>query len=94
MVLWVFAAMMVCLYWRPFCLPLWVYSSLGALACVMISALDSSDIMRVWAMVWDSTLTLVGLIALAFVLEKLLFLNMWRCFVSAQCVKNYQSILH
>lgn len=83
MVLWVFAAMMVCLYWRPFCLPLWVYSSLGALACVMISALDSGDIMRVWAMVWDSTLTLVGLIALAVMLEKLLFFE----YVAMLCIR-------
>lgn len=83
MVLWVFAAMMVCLYWRPFCLPLWVYSSLGALACVAISALDSSDIMRVWAMVWDSTLTLVGLIALAVMLEKLLFFE----YVAMLCIR-------
>lgn len=83
MVLWVFAVMMVCLYWRPFCLPLWVYSTLGALACVMISALDSSDIMRVWAMVWDSTLTLVGLIALAVMLEKLLFFE----YVAMLCIR-------
>lgn len=83
MVLWVFAAMMVCLYWRPFCLPLWVYSTLGALACVAISALDSSDIMRVWAMVWDSTLTLVGLIALAVMLEKLLFFE----YVAMLCIR-------
>lgn len=83
MVLWVFVAMMVCLYWRPFCLPLWVYSTLGALACVMISALDSSDIMHVWAMVWDSTLTLVGLIMLAVMLEKLLFFE----YVAMLCIR-------
>ena len=83
MMLWVFAAMMVCLYWRPFCLPLWVYSTLGALACVMISALDSSDIMRVWAMVWDSTLTLIGLIMLAVMLEKLLFFE----YVAMLCIR-------
>lgn len=83
MVLWVFVVMMVCLYWRPFCLPLWVYSTLGALACVAISALDSSDIMRVWAMVWDSTLTLVGLIALAVMLEKLLFFE----YVAMLCIR-------
>ena len=83
MVLWVFVVMMVCLYWRPFCLPLWVYSTLGALACVAISALDSSDIMRVWAMVWDSTLTLIGLIMLAVMLEKLLFFE----YVAMLCIR-------
>ena len=83
MVLWVFVVMMVCLYWRPFGLPLWVYSTLGALACVAISALDSSDIMRVWAMVWDSTLTLVGLIMLAVMLEKLLFFE----YVAMLCIR-------
>ena len=83
MVLWVFVVMMVCLYWRPFGLPLWVYSTLGALACVAISALDSSDIMRVWAMVWDSTLTLVGLISLAVMLEKLLFFE----YVAMLCIR-------
>lgn len=60
-----------------------MYSTLGALACVAISALDSSDIMRVWAMVWDSTLTLVGLIALAVMLEKLLFFE----YVAMLCIR-------
>lgn len=49
----------------------------------MISALDSSDIMRVWAMVWDSTLTLVGLIMLAVMLEKLLFFE----YVAMLCIR-------
>lgn len=64
---------MLCIYIRPFNLPLWVYSSLGAALCVGFGFVSLSDVAFVWGMVWDSTFSLVGLIIFALSLEKLGF---------------------
>ncbi len=66
---------MLLIFWRPFGLPLWVFSTLGAVGAYCLNVVDLGDIWRVWAMVWDSTLTLVGLILLTLLLDKLGFFN-------------------
>lgn len=66
---------MLLIFWRPFRLPLWVFSTLGAVGAYCLNVVDLGDIWRVWAMVWDSTLTLVGLILLTLLLDKLGFFN-------------------
>lgn len=66
---------MLLIFWRPFGLPLWVFSTLGAVGAYCLNVVDLGDIWRVWAMVWDSTLTLVGLILLTLLLGKLGFFN-------------------
>ena len=66
---------MLLIFWRPFRLPLWVFSTLGAVGAYGLNVVDLGDIWRVWAMVWDSTLTLVGLILLTLLLDKLGFFN-------------------
>ena len=66
---------MLLVFWRPFGLPLWVFSTLGAVGAYGLNVVDLGDIWRVWAMVWDSTLTLVGLILLTLLLDKLGFFN-------------------
>lgn len=71
--LWLFALTLLCIYIRPFNLPLWVYSSLGAAFCVGFGFVSLSDVAFVWGMVWDSTFSLVGLIIFALSLEKLGF---------------------
>ncbi len=71
----IFILTLLCIYIRPFRLPLWVYSSLGALLCLGFGVVGFADIAFVWNMVWDSTLTLVGLIIFCIVLEKLLFFD-------------------
>lgn len=71
--LWLFALTLLCIYIRPFNLPLWVYSSLGAALCVGFGFVSLSDVVFVWGMVWDSTFSLVGLIIFALSLEKLGF---------------------
>lgn len=71
--LWLFALTLLCIYIRPFNLPLWVYSSLGAALCVGFGFVSLSDVAFVWDMVWDSTFSLVGLIIFALSLEKLGF---------------------
>ena len=70
-----FVLTMLLIYWRPFGLPLWVFSTLGAVGAYCLNVVDLGDIWRVWAMVWDSTLTLVGLILLTLLLDKLGFFN-------------------
>ncbi|WP_295737530.1 arsenic transporter [uncultured Helicobacter sp.] len=71
----IFILTLLCIYIRPFKLPLWVYSSLGALLCLGFGVVGFADVAFVWGMVWDSTLTLVGLIIFCIVLEKLLFFD-------------------
>ena len=71
----IFILTLLCIYIRPFRLPLWVYSSLGALLCLGFGVVGFADVAFVWDMVWDSTLTLVGLIIFCIVLEKLLFFD-------------------
>lgn len=71
----IFILTLLCIYIRPFNLPLWVYSSLGAALCLGFGVVGFTDVMFVWDMVWDSTLTLVGLIIFCIVLEKLLFFD-------------------
>ncbi|EAI8052848.1 arsenic transporter [Campylobacter upsaliensis] len=69
----IFILTLLCIYIRPFNLPLWVYSSLGAAFCVGFGFVSLSDVAFVWGMVWDSTFSLVGLIIFALSLEKLGF---------------------
>ncbi|WP_276891584.1 arsenic transporter [Helicobacter japonicus] len=71
----IFCLTMLLVFWRPFGLPLWVFSTLGAVGAYCLNVVDLGDIWRVWAMVWDSTLTLVGLILLTLLLDKLGFFN-------------------
>ncbi|TLE09711.1 arsenic transporter [Helicobacter bilis] len=71
----IFTLTLLCIYIRPFRLPLWVYSSLGAFLCLGFGVVGFADVAFVWNMVWDSTLTLVGLIIFCIVLEKLLFFD-------------------
>lgn len=71
----IFILTMLCVYIRPFNLSLWVYSVLGAAFCLVFGVVDITHIMFVWGMVWDSTLTLVGLIIFCITLEKLLFFD-------------------
>ena len=73
MAFFIFASTMLFIYWRPLKLPLWVFSTLGAAAAFCVDVVSIADIAYVWAMVSDSTLTLVGLILLTLALEKIGF---------------------
>ncbi|EPO0093807.1 arsenic transporter [Campylobacter upsaliensis] len=69
----IFILTLLCIYIRPFNLPLWVYSSLGAALCLGFGVVSLSNVAFVWGIVWDSTFSLVGLIIFALSLEKLGF---------------------
>lgn len=69
----IFCLTMIFVYWRPLNLPMWVFSTLGALAAFFAGVISIENISRVWEMVSDSTFTLVGLILLTLALEKIGF---------------------
>ncbi len=68
-----FSIMMILIYIRPLQIPAWLISTFGALVAFLCGIVDIDAIVFVWAMVWDSTLVLVGLIVLTLTLERLLF---------------------
>ena len=68
-----FGVMMILIYARPFRIPAWLISTFGALIALLCGIVNVDDVAFVWAMVWDSTLVLVGLIVLTLALERVLF---------------------
>ncbi|EIP3088502.1 arsenic transporter, partial [Campylobacter jejuni] len=71
----IFLSTLVLLFWRPWNLPIWVFSSLGAFFVFIFQLVDFKDVCFVFSLVWDSSLTLVGLIILSFSLEALGFFD-------------------
>ncbi|EOJ9182738.1 ArsB/NhaD family transporter, partial [Campylobacter jejuni] len=71
----IFLSTLVLLFWRPWNLPIWVFSSLGAFFVFIFQLVDFKDAYFVFSLVWDSSLTLVGLIILSFSLEALGFFD-------------------
>ncbi|MDP8518297.1 arsenic transporter [Campylobacter coli] len=71
----IFIITLILLFWRPWNLPIWVFSSLGAFFVFIFQLVDFKDAYFVFSLVWDSSLTLVGLIILSFSLEALGFFD-------------------
>lgn len=71
----IFAIAMVLIYARPFGLPVWLSAVAGALCALAFGVVSAWDALRVLAMVWDSTLVLVGLIIIAMTFEKIGFFD-------------------
>lgn len=71
----IFLSTLILLFWRPWNLPIWVFSSLGAFFVFIFQLVDFTDAYFVFSLVWDSSLTLVGLIILSFSLEALGFFD-------------------
>ena len=69
----IFALTMLCVYMRPFKLPIWVFSTLGALCVFVFGVVSLADIMLVWEITKPSTFALIGLILLSLAFEKLGF---------------------
>ncbi len=72
----IFLSTLVLLFWRPWNLPIWVFSSLGAFFVFIFQLVDFKDACFVFSLVWDSSLTLVGLIILSFSLEAFSRINL------------------
>lgn len=64
---------------RPFGLGIWVYSSFGALATLALGLVELHDLGVIFALIWDSALTLIALIVISFCLQGLGFFE-WLIF--------------
>lgn len=73
MAYFIFIVTMFCIYVRPFGLPLWVFSTLGAACAYIFGAVNLDNILLVWEITKPSTLALIGLILLSLSFEKLGF---------------------
>lgn len=71
----IFLSTLILLFWRPFNLPLWMISTIGAFFVFAFGLVNLDDAKFVLSLVWDSSLTLIGLIILSFSLELLGFFN-------------------
>lgn len=58
---------------RPFGFGVWVYSSVGAGFVLAFKLVNFSDLRFIFALIWDSSLTLIGLIIISLCLEALGF---------------------
>lgn len=64
---------------RPFGLGIWVYSSFGAIATLTLGLVELRDLGVIFALIWDSALTLIALIVISFCLQGLGFFE-WLIF--------------
>lgn len=77
---------------RPFGLGIWVYSSLGAAATLALGLVEVGDLGVIFALIWDSALTLIALIVISFCLQGLGFFEWLIFWVMKMCaVKNAES---
>ena len=81
----IFAIAMVLIYARPFGLPVWLSAVAGALCALAFGVVSAWDALRVLAMVWDSTLVLVGLIIIAMAFEKIGFFDSLATKIISMC---------
>lgn len=81
----IFAIAMVLIYARPFGLPVWLSAVAGALCALAFGVVSTMDALRVLAMVWDSTLVLVGLIIIAMAFEKIGFFDSLATKIISMC---------
>lgn len=82
MAYFIFIVTMLCIYVRPFGLPLWIFSTLGAACAYIFGAVNLDNILLVWKITKPSTLALLGLILLSLAFEKLgFFTHLASCIV-------------
>ncbi len=89
----IFLSTLILLFWRPFNLPLWMISTIGAFFVFAFGLVNLDDAKFVLSLVWDSSLTLMGLIILSFSLELLGFFNfIAKRILHFSKIKNFHSI--
>ena len=64
---------------RPFKLKIWVFSSVGATACIALKLVSLQDLKLIFSLIWDSCLTLIALIIISLCLQALGFFE-WLIF--------------
>lgn len=107
MAYFIFIVTMLCIYVRPFGLPLWIFSTLGAACAYIFGAVNLDNILLVWEITKPSTLALIGLILLSLSFEKLGFfthlaslitprthpISTWKFFVFLVMLGNVVSVV-
>lgn len=76
---------------RPFGLGIWVYSSFGAVAALALGLVEMSDLGVIFALIWDSALTLIALIVISFCLQGLGFFEWLIFYVLKFCAHSRYS---
>lgn len=75
----------------PFGLGIWVYSSFGAIATLALGLVEMSDLGVIFALIWDSALTLIALIVISFCLQGLGFFEWLIFYVLKFCATSRHS---
>ena len=75
MSIFIFALTIFSILYKPFNLKIWIYSVIGAVLSLSFGFVDSSNLIVIFELVWESSLTLIGLIIFSFSLEKLGFFD-------------------
>lgn len=75
----------------PFGLGIWVYSSFGAVAALTLGLVEMSDLGVIFALIWDSALTLIALIVISFCLQGLGFFEWLIFYVLKFCATSRYS---
>lgn len=76
---------------RPFGLSIWVYSSFGAVAALAFGLVELHDLGVIFALIWDSALTLIALIVISFCLQGLGFFEWLIFYVLKFCADSRHS---
>lgn len=80
----IFVCTLLCIYCRPFGLPIWLFSTLGAVCAYVFGVVSLADITLVWEITKPSTLALIGLILLTLAFEKLGFFTHLAQYIAPQ----------
>lgn len=74
---------------RPFGFRIWVYSSIGAVATLALGLVELRDLGFIFALIWDSALTLIALIVISYALQSLGFFEWLIFWVLKICAVKY-----
>lgn len=88
----VFAATILCIYMRPFKLPIWVFSTLGAMCAYGLNVVSLDNMAFVWEITKPSTLALIGLILFSLAFEKLGFFSHLALYIipNTHCIHTWK----
>ncbi len=86
--LFVFALTLFGILRRPWKLPIWAYSTLGAGLALLFGLVNFADLRFIFHLIWDSTLTLVALMIITFALQSFGFFE-WLIFSTLKIAQKF-----
>lgn len=75
---------------RPWKMPIWVYSTAGAIILFIFGFVDFADLRFIFNIIWDSSLTLIALIIISFSLQALGFFE-WLIFYTLKICHGFSN---